>query len=132
MDLEDLHWKPLLVALKHKAYSTAALLIAHGADVAYKTPPKNRSRFNKYRIKMCGTTALHLVVGLPDRGHMPTLNTGGRDNCSFCAVGNINYKIAKESGLARLAKYSRKQWEESWSHQKRFKDEPSDVSLTLM
>lgn len=132
MDLEDLHWKPLLVALKHKAYSTAALLIAHGADVAYKTPPKKRSRLNKYRIKMCGITALHLVAGLPDRGHMPTLNTGGRDNCSFCAVGNTNYKITKESGLARLAEYSRKQWEESWSHQKRFKDEPSDVSLTLM
>jgi hypothetical protein len=128
--LEDLSWKPLLVALMHTAYTTAAILLAYGADVTFTTPARKRTKYNYYNIKNCGTTALHVAVKDWSQnygGVSMSLNTGGNSSCPFHAVGRPEHGTLKDSGLVKLARFSMKQWKKTESYQKRFKDESSDV-----
>lgn len=130
MRLEELGWKPLLIALMHKAYTTAAILLAYGADVKFRTRSRQRTKYNKYSMKTCGTTALHIAV----QGDFGTnyssrtsLQTGGFSGCSFLAVGNPVYEIAKISSDTLLGRYAIQQYEKSDWQKRRFKDESSDV-----
>lgn len=132
MDLQDLHWKPLLIALTLKAYATAGLLVAYGADVQYRVPQRRRSKYNKYSIKKCGISALHLASGTSD--HYPTLpyirlSTGGSSSCSLHAVGNPEYEITNTSPLESLARMQLEHWEQTSSHKRKFQDEDTDVRL---
>ena len=131
-DLQDLHWKPLLIALSSRAFATAALLIAYGADVQYRTPLRRRTKFNKYSIKKCGISALHMASLAGDRypvlPHI-RLSTGGSTSCSLCAVGDSGYEIANADPLESLARMQMEHWEQSTSHKIRFQDEETDVRL---
>ncbi|WQF87982.1 Putative P-loop containing nucleoside triphosphate hydrolase, NWD NACHT-NTPase [Colletotrichum destructivum] len=66
-ELEELAWNPVLVALRAKAYVTAAILLAYGADVCFQVPKRERTKNNKDGLRIVGTTPLHLVVGGTDR-----------------------------------------------------------------
>lgn len=37
-NLEIFNWEPLQIALIHKPYTTAAILLAYGVDVTFKAP----------------------------------------------------------------------------------------------
>ncbi|KAF2442920.1 ankyrin [Karstenula rhodostoma CBS 690.94] len=132
--LEDLSWKPLLIALMHNAYTTAAILLSYGADVTFKTPSRQRTKYNKYSVKTCGTTALHVAVKRHPSDHVGfnmSLSTGGFSDCTFLAVGHPEHQTLKENTEMKLAIHARRQWEKSESHKKRFKDESSDSEYEL-
>lgn len=133
-ELQELSWRPLLIALMHAAYTTAAILLSYGADVMFKTPPRQRTKYNKYSVKTCGTTALHVAVrsqSLDHVGSRMSLNTGCLSDCTFAVVGHPERRISKENTVMRLAEYSRKSREESDSYKQRFKDESSDVGFLI-
>lgn len=134
MDLEDLNWKPLLIALSQKEYTTAAVLLAYGANVTSKTRPRKRTKYNSYRLKKCGLTALHLAV-VGDEGHSwssgyISLNSGGiSSGCSFQAVGKLDCETSKESPEMKMHRFQMAAYKNSSSWKKKFKDESSDVSI---
>jgi hypothetical protein len=120
--LVDLNWKPLLMALMHSAYTTATILLAYGADVTSKTPPRKRTKYNKYSIKNCGTTALHVVVQDRSENHSGvsiSLNTGANSSCPFCAVGHPEHGTLKDSELSKLTRFPIEQWQKTESYKKR-------------
>ncbi|KAJ4291841.1 hypothetical protein N0V90_009737 [Kalmusia sp. IMI 367209] len=134
MDLADLNWKPLMIALQSRAYTTTALLIAYGADVTYKTPTRKRTKFGKYRMKKWGLTPLHLAVGGSIRYHSYEvgLNTGGLSRgCSFRAVGNPEHKIEKASPMSTLAKHQERTYKNSPSYKRFYKDVSSDSEYEI-
>ncbi|KAJ4360119.1 uncharacterized protein N0V89_000679 [Didymosphaeria variabile] len=129
MYLEDLSWKPLLIALMHKAYTTAAIVMAYGANVTFKTPSRKRTKYNKHRVKDCGTTALHVAVRSQSKdygGSSIALSTGRYSGCTFLAVGNPEFKVSKESPDVLMLKLSVNNWKKGDWYKKRFKDDSSD------
>ncbi|KAL1592372.1 hypothetical protein SLS60_011451 [Paraconiothyrium brasiliense] len=134
MNLEDLNWKPLLVALMHKAYTTAAIVLAYGADVTFKTPLRKRTKYNKHRVKDCGTTALHVAVRNQSKdygGSSISLSTGSSSGCTFLAVGHPDFKISKVSPDMQLLKITVSNWKKGDWYKKRFKDDSSDSEYEL-
>lgn len=129
-EVADLSWKPLMIALQSGAYTTAAILLAHGADVTFQTPTRRRTKYNKYR--RWGLTPLYVAVGgcVRHASYDTGLNTGGSGECSFKAVGNPEHKIMKKSGLYELARIQMDSYKKTETYQQQYKDVSSDVSLS--
>ncbi|KAF6840022.1 ankyrin repeat-containing protein [Colletotrichum musicola] len=108
-DMEDLAWKPLMVALWSKVYGTAAILLHYGADVGFQLPGRKRTKYNKFRRQKAGITPLHLAVNTTpwtcgDIG----LSTGGLSSgCGFRAAARPLHPVAKRSPWERLAELDR-------------------------
>ncbi|KAF6811174.1 ankyrin repeat-containing protein [Colletotrichum sojae] len=109
-DMEDLAWKPLMVALWSKAYRTAAILLHYGADVGFELPGRKRTKYNKFRRQKAGITPLHLAVNTkPWTCGEIGLSTGGLSSeCGFRAAARPLHPVAKRSPWERLAALDRK------------------------
>ena len=126
-DLEDLSWRPLLIALSSKAYTTTAILLAYGADVTFQLPSRKRTKYNKYRIQTSRASPLHFAASPTVKVQCISLATGGlSEGCAFRAVGNLDYSIKKKSGWEMLARQQRKAYKRH--DQRRRAEESSDVS----
>lgn len=135
-DLEDLAWNPVLVALSAKAYVTTAILLAYGADVCFQVPKRKRTKFNKYRIRKVGLTALHLGVGVGGTDHGNWNNTGIvlssgglSEGCAFGAAGRPSHPVSKRSPLEMLAKMQQENYAKVRA--RREDVESSDVTTRL-
>ncbi|TDZ32861.1 Ankyrin-1 [Colletotrichum spinosum] len=133
-NLEDLAWNPVMVALQAKAYVTAAILLAYGANLNFELPERRRARFNKFRIRISGLTPLHLAVGGNDRYSWSSteigLSSGGYSKgCSFAAVANPDYPVSKMSPMEMLAK--RQNEDHAKYRAREFESESSDSEFEM-
>lgn len=133
-DLEDLAWNPLMVALWAKAYVTAAILLAHGANVGFQIPRRKRTKYNKYSVRKVGLTPLHLAVGGNNRdnwnGTDVVLSSGGLSKgCAFGAAAHPHHPVAKQSGLEMLARRQKEDYQKFRARE--YDVESSDVTTHL-
>jgi ankyrin repeat protein len=110
--LENLAWNPLMVALFTKAYVTAAILLAYGADIGFRLPARKRTRYNSNELKREGLTPLHLVVGKAGWVNDVVLNSPGwaKVNCAFEAATRPDHPVLKDSSLEALGNLQKKQY----------------------
>lgn len=104
MYLEDLEWNPLMVALSSGAYVTATLLIEYGANLAFQTARRKRTRFNKYRMSQEEITPLHVIIASrPGDGYrmsMSRLNDYMRSKpCVLPPITQVDNPFSNESEL---------------------------------
>ncbi|POR35726.1 Uncharacterized protein TPAR_04084 [Tolypocladium paradoxum] len=116
-DLEDLAWNPVLVALWAKAYVTAAILLAYGADVGFRVPKRKRTKYNEYGVKKVGITPLHLAVGGDDRG-------------DWYGTDVVLCGVSKRSALEMLAKQQKEGYEEFRARENDVESSDSEYEIT--
>ncbi|KAH8173518.1 ankyrin repeats (3 copies) domain-containing protein [Sarocladium implicatum] len=127
--LLDLMWNPLLVALHHKAYITAALLLAYGAEPGFKVPKGKSLARKRHKNGRGGLTPLHIIAtnNHVNRryGWRRVLSSGGQQiGCAFEAATRPDYVTAEDSAQERALRATTERYERYIS--KRFRDDESD------
>ncbi|KAJ4002765.1 hypothetical protein NW752_009417 [Fusarium irregulare] len=113
MDLKDIGSNPVMNAMHGKAYVTAAIILAYGADVNFQVPEQKTMRRSKYRFASLGMMPLHIAIqgGGSYRGYDSyqyiSLGAGGLSSCAFTVATHSDHPVERvwESGiLARIEK----------------------------
>ena len=107
MELEDIAWNPVMVALHSKAYTTAAIILAYGANVDFQTPKPKRTRYSKYRLATVGMTPLHIAIrGDSNYNSHQSISLGrsGINTCAFSVATHPDHLVSGVSGMEILAK----------------------------
>lgn len=110
MELEDTAWNPVLVALHSKAYTTAAILLAYGADVDFQAPKPKSTKYGKYGLATVGMTPLHIAIQGGSRysnynSHQSiSLGSGGINSCAFSVATHPDHLVEGVSVMEILAK----------------------------
>lgn len=102
--LEEMSWNPLMVAIYSKAYTTAGLLLEHGANVNFRiSKPKNT---NKWNVRKIGTTPLHFVVGgcSSQEPGMYMATSTGSGGCMFELAGHPEMTVLQVSIWERMSR----------------------------